>query len=328
MYTEGPVRTFLVGTAVEARRRVKIKAGTVTTPPEVEHAGLGEDFIGITEYAGAVGKDVGVRMNTAQGTFEVECTVGAAIARGTVLYGAAAGKMSDTSNGSAQAVALQVGASNQHIEVALLNVKSTTAATVSIADSGNFTLAATVEAALAEIYQHLVTSQGFINVPLTSFRELAAGVGINAAGNGGILATDTSPIYTNIGDGDAARIAWPAGNADQIQAQLNLPPDIDLTKNLVVHMLCSKDANVNNAVHMDGEAYFGESDADCFPAAAAANLLIQAKGEYTATILAADLPATQTDFNMTLVLMPEAHAGDAVYLHGVWLEYTKKILTT
>lgn len=188
---------------------------------------------------------------------------------------------------------------------------------------------ATVQAALAELYQGLVkTIQGFLPLKLTDFRELAGGIFINGAGNGGLLATDTTPILTNIGDGDAMRIAWAAGNADQIEAQVILPPDMDLTADLVVHFLCSKDGNVNNTVHIDGEAYVGESDADCFPAAAAPALLVQAKGEYTATILAADMPANQTNANLTLVVMPEAHANDAVYLHAVWLEYKKKLLTS
>jgi len=201
------------------------------------------------------------------------------------------------------------------------------ASAISVLDSGTFTSAATVEAALAEIYQHLKSVQGFIPIPLTSFRELAAGVIINAAGNGGLLASDTTPILTCIADGDALRIAWAAGNADQIVASVMLPPDLDITANLVVHLLGSKDGNTNDTVHLYGEAYFGESDADCFPAAAAANLLVQAKGEYTATIPLADLPATQVNHNMTLVLMPEAHANDIVYLHGAWLEYKKTILT-
>jgi predicted RecA/RadA family phage recombinase len=200
------------------------------------------------------------------------------------------------------------------------------ASVVTISDAGLFTANTNVETALQEIFQSLKSVQGFIPIPLTAFRELAAGVFINGAGNGGILATDTTPILTNIADGDGMRIAWAAGNADQIEAQVILPPDIDLTADLVVHFLTSKDANVNT-VHMDGEAYFGESDTDCFPSAAAANLIAQAKAELTATILAADLPATQVNCNMTLVVMPEAHAGDAVYLHAVWLEYKRKLLT-
>ncbi len=202
------------------------------------------------------------------------------------------------------------------------------ASAISIADAGNFTTTAQVEAALQEIYQHLKSIQGFIPIPLTAFRELSSGVILNIAGNGGVLASDTTPILTCIADGDALRIAWAAGNADQIAATIILPPDIDVAADAVVHMLCSKDGNTNNAVHMDGEAYFGESDTDCFPAAGASNLLVQAKAEYTATIALADLPANQTNYNMTLVLMPEAHANDAVYLHAAWIEYKKKILTS
>ncbi len=111
-------KTFKAGAALEARRRVKLKSGTTTTPPEVEHAGAGEAYIGITEYAVKSGEDVTVRLKSDPGTFEVECTVGTAIAIGASLYGAADGKVSDAVSGSAQFTALQAaGASNEHIEV-------------------------------------------------------------------------------------------------------------------------------------------------------------------------------------------------------------------
>ncbi len=111
-------KTFKAGAAIEARRRVKLSAGTTTTPPEVEHAGAGEDYIGVSEYAAPTGEDVSVRLKNADGTFEVECTVGAAIAIGASLYGAADGRVSDTVSGTAQFTALQAaGASNEHIEV-------------------------------------------------------------------------------------------------------------------------------------------------------------------------------------------------------------------
>lgn len=324
MYNEG-IRTFTANGAITNKARVKLTAGSTTSPVQVEIAGAGEQHIGIAEYAVATGELVAVKLRTYPGTHEGVATE--VLAVGATLYGAAAGGVKDTSDGTAIGIALEAAtASGDIIEFIDFTVISTTAAGISIADAGNFTATATAEAALQEIYQHLKSVQGFIPIPLTAFRELAAGVAINAAGNGGILATDTTPIYTNIADGDAARIAWAAGNTDQIQASIMLPPDIDLTAALVVHFLASKDANAN-AVHMDGEAYFGESDGDCFPAAAAANLIAQAKSELTATILAADLPATQVDYNMTLVVMPEAHAGDAVYLHGAWIEYKKKLLT-
>ncbi len=118
-WNEG-VKTFTAGADIEARRRVKLKSGTTATPPEVEHAGAGEDFIGISEYAVKSGQSLAVRLKNSPGTQEVEVSIGTAIAIGTSLYGAAGGKLSDTTSGSAQATALAAAsASNQHIEVLL-----------------------------------------------------------------------------------------------------------------------------------------------------------------------------------------------------------------
>jgi hypothetical protein len=93
-------------------------------------------MIGVTEYSAATNDLVAVKQAGYGGTLEIEATVSSAINVGTSLYGAADGKVSDASSGSAQGVALQVAsASGDHIEVAPLNTKSTTAATVSIADA-------------------------------------------------------------------------------------------------------------------------------------------------------------------------------------------------
>lgn len=111
-------KTFIAGAALGARRRVKLVAGTTTTPPQVEHAGAGEAYIGVTEYAAGAGEQVAVKLKNAEGTFEIECAVGTAIAVGTALHGAADGRVSDTVPvGSAtQFIALEAGATNQHIE--------------------------------------------------------------------------------------------------------------------------------------------------------------------------------------------------------------------
>jgi hypothetical protein len=326
MQNESGILSFTANGAIGARIRVKMTAASTTLPPQVEVAGVGEQHIGVTEEAALDTKTVSVRLRTCPGSVEMVASKDIAIA--TVVYGAALGKVSDASSGSAIGMTKRAASGvGSLVEILPFNVQSTTAATTSIVDAGTYTAETDVEAALQEIYRHLTTAQGFLPVPLTAFRELSAGVVQNLAAHGGILASDSTPILTCIGDGDALRVAWAAGNTDQIAASLILPPDCDGAKDVVVHFLASKDANVNNACHMDGEAYFGESDVDCFPAAAAANLLVQAKGEYTATILAADVPDTQANANMTLVVMPEAHAADVVYLHACWIEYSKKILT-
>ncbi len=121
-WNEG-AKAFIAGADIEARRRVKLKSGTTTTPPEVVHAGAGEDFIGVSEYAVKSGQSLAVRLANSPGTQEVEATVTTAIAVGTTLYGAANGTLGDDDNGgayTAQATALSAAAATgQHIEVLL-----------------------------------------------------------------------------------------------------------------------------------------------------------------------------------------------------------------
>ena len=119
MWNEGK-KTFTAGEDLAAKRRVKIKSGTTTTPPEVEYADAGAAFIGITEYSVDSGDQVAVKLKNAEGTFEVECVIDTAIARGTSLYGAADGKLSDAVSGTAQATSLEAAAvDNEHLEVVL-----------------------------------------------------------------------------------------------------------------------------------------------------------------------------------------------------------------
>ncbi len=105
--TNGSVVTFTAGTALAARTRVKVEGGTTSDPVEVIAAGAGEQHIGITEFAVADGDPVAVRMRNSPGS---QLGIAAdAFARGATLYGAASGKISDTSSGTAIGVALEAG---------------------------------------------------------------------------------------------------------------------------------------------------------------------------------------------------------------------------
>lgn len=120
MYNEG-IKTFTANSAVYAGRRVKLSGGT-TSPPDVELAGAGEYAIGTCEHDAADNELVSVRLNTQNGTHEVEVAVSSAIAQGTALYGAASGRMSDASSGTQYATALEAAsATGDHIEVLLIN---------------------------------------------------------------------------------------------------------------------------------------------------------------------------------------------------------------
>lgn len=101
-YNEG-IRTFTASGAVTAHGRVKIATGTTTSPPQVALAGLGEAHIGVAEYAAADGETFAVKLRNNT----VEVVANEAISIGAVLYGASAGKVADTSSGTAFGIALE-----------------------------------------------------------------------------------------------------------------------------------------------------------------------------------------------------------------------------
>lgn len=192
------------------------------------------------------------------------------------------------------------------------------ASAISVADAGTFTAQTEAEAALQEIYQHLISAQKFVPIPLTAWM---IGNSANTVSFGGPA---TNPILDMAnGDTDSAlRWIWAAATSEELIVQVPLPPDFDPTADLVLHMLTKKDADANT-VTLAADSYFMDGDTKVEDVSAT---IAQAYGETTITIAAADIPAgAQT---VTIELTPSAHAGDALYLSATWLEYTSKLLTS
>jgi hypothetical protein len=328
MYNEG-LRTFLTGEALAEKRRVKIKAGTVTTPAEVEYADAGEDFIGVTEFAvSELAAPITVKFQNAPGTFEIECTVGAAIVRGTVLYGAADGKISDTAVGSGAGISLEAGVTGQQIEVALWNVKSTTAATVSVLDALGIITGGTVEAALAELMVGAKTTQ-YTLMPDQIRLEDGTPVPIFAgAGADG---------WTQLA-GKVLALRWnDGGTPTDIAMQFVMPQDLDDGADMILHLMGAivkaGGAEVDSPV-FTVEAYFDVPGAapgaganvggDSGEFLTAATNTLQEK---TLTIALADVPASPSV--LTLILHPkDGQLGtDDFVLLTPWLEVKRKCLT-
>lgn len=324
------IQTFYAGEALAAKRRVKINTSspaTTTDPPEVVYSDAGEDYIGVTEYAAASGELVAVKLVNAPGSFEICCDIGSAIGRGTTLYGAADGKVSDTSSGSAQGVSKVAAATDGDIiEVLAWNVKSTTAATVSVADTNSNMTGATVEAVLDEIEKALKTAQYTITpdwitaedgTALTKAVDSPAGVGYAQLSN------------------KSQVIKWEksATPADLV-AHFTLPQDLDDTKDVYVHLLGALGAaSPANTPVFTIEAYFDvagaapSADTNCGGESGefSASTNLQEK---TLKLAAADVPESPSA--LTLVLHPkDTELGDVdFYLCGIWLEATRKALTT
>jgi hypothetical protein len=324
MYNEG-IRTFTANGALTDKCRVKVTTGSTTDPIEVEVAGAGEQHIGITEYAAADAALVAVRLRTYPGTHEGVATE--AIEVGDTLYAAAAGGIKDTSDGTAIGIALeQATASGDIIEFIDFTVISTVDSTVSFTDTHGLTLAATVMAALDELYQNAISIQGFIPIPLTALREATAfAVGAITA-NGGILASDTTPV---LGPAVASPldgcqvVSWAASNNDAVIFQVPLPPDLDDTADLVIHLRI-KSAGTTNAVGFNCDAYFNEGDTLVEDASETNQTATWA--EKIITIAAADVPAGAQTLSVSLT--PVAHTTDVMYLSALWIEYKTKLKTS
>lgn len=314
--TKGPV-TFYAGEEMPACRRVKLKSGSTTVPLEVELADAGEDFIGITITNANSGDLITVAPLCREGTFMIEAADSFdALAD---LYGAADGKVSDSSNGTAYFKSLMAaGAGGDVVEAILHPSVSTTAATVSISDSGDFTSEATVEAALQEIYQHLLTAQGFIPLPLTAWFE---GDGTNTVA---ALGPATAPkLDMANGDTDSAlTITWTTTEVDPIIMQIPLPPDLNHGSDLTLHLRAAADGSTDT-ITINSDAYFDEGDTKVEDSVDVSGT---AYAEKEITIAAADIPdGAQT---LTVELTPGSHSNDALEVTATWIEYQRQLLSS
>lgn len=102
-------RTFTAGGVVGEALRVKLSSGAVVV------AGAGEEAIGVNVFA--VTKDELAAVKLAIGGNVVSCTLSGVSTNGNILYGAAAGKVTQTVTGRRFGVALKNGTDGQVIPV-------------------------------------------------------------------------------------------------------------------------------------------------------------------------------------------------------------------
>lgn len=320
-YTE-KLTTFQAGEALLKYRRVKVLSGTTTDPVQVHYADASEQAIGVVDADTASGSLVAVWVTTTEG-----CAADS-FSRGATLYAAASGKISDTSSGSAIGIALEAAtASGDIVEWAPYGVLSTTAATVSYADAAGQTSAATVEALGAEILTDLLSAQSFIGIPLNQFRETTNFDVGNIAANGGVLASDTTPILEaiNAATDGCQRFNWASGEVDQITCQISLPPDLDTTADIKLYTRIASEGTTD-AVGFTVDTFFNEGDTKVVDTSATNQTVTYA--DKLTTIAAADIPAAAAGGTMTIGLTPVAHTTDKMYMTGCKIYYTRALLTS
>lgn len=315
---ESKIPTFTAGEALEQYRRVKIKSGTTTTPPEVEYADAGEVAIGYTTHAVSSGCLISVKTLNYPGT---RIAIAAdSFAVDADLYSANDGKVSDSASGSVIAKAVQAASADlDEVEITDYAVLSTTAGTVSIADAGGFTSETTVEGATQEIYQHILSIQQPLPIPLESLIE---GDGTNLVARLGIATTPVLDMAN--GDTDSAfTVTWAATNSDPVLFQTSLPPGLDIAQDLLIKFRAAMGGATDTPV-VSADTYFNEGDTKVEDDSGAVTGTSYA--EYTITIAAADIPSgAQT---ITVELTPGAHTTDTLIITSIQIEWKSSILTS
>lgn len=161
---------------------------------------------------------------------------------------------------------------------------------------------------------------GQIQLPLVNWRELSAADIINAAGNGGLLAKDTTPILerVNVGTDPALRLKWAATNVDALTISIASPPDLDEAQSVTVKLRAKMSGATDTPViGVDIREDVGGSNIGGNSGALSSTL-----ATVTRTFTATADPTTQKGWTITLT--PGAHGTDALELYAAWIEYTRK----
>jgi hypothetical protein len=160
---------------------------------------------------------------------------------------------------------------------------------------------------------------GFHGFSLNDFREVdgSGDVG-NIAANGGLLASDTTPILRGSA-AESFEIFWATGNVDPIALHITLPADFDGASNVTVDLWVRSGATDAATFTVESGWDDGALVSDSASDAATKSATLH---KITATIAAADIPNTAR--LLTLALTPtNAHATDAYSLLGCAINFTR-----
>lgn len=200
----------------------------------------------------------------------------------------------------------------------------------SIVDAGSLITATTIELALQEAFQHIQTAQAFLNIPIFGTTDIDGDPLVKFAN-----ADAETPGYTT--GGEITGMRWNnKATHSPFHTMVPVPPDLDASKDVIVHVLAAKTGNdgadvttfditvFNNLATAlyDADADFGGTTSAMTAAATAKTLQ-----EVTLTLAAANVAASPCVLSITVQPTDGTLDTDDVIVCGVWLEYTRKTLT-
>jgi hypothetical protein len=203
------------------------------------------------------------------------------------------------------------------------------ASAIDITDAGDFTAQTEVEAALQEIYQHLKSAKGIIPIPMPVITS--AGVALAA-----FVSEDAiSAGYCVTAKGLGIRWNNHATPGPAVGAKVMVPPDADVTADMVLHILAAKSGATagdatkftveafNNVVDaaFDADADFG-GDTDAMVGDDTAKHV----QHLTLNLALANLAAYPSAMELTIKPKNGVLGTDDVIMLAAWIEYKKKLV--
>jgi hypothetical protein len=158
-----------------------------------------------------------------------------------------------------------------------------------------------------------------IALPLVVAREATAGDVSDIAANGGLLASDTTPVLSGTSTTVSQQLLWAASNVDQILWDVLLPEDFDGRDDVLVELWVASGGTTNLtsfAVSTSWDNGAAVSDTATDPAASVTVHKI------TARISAADIPDAAS--YMSIGLTPATHGTDTMILKAARILFTAK----
>src|SRR4051812_5568141 len=151
---------------------------------------------------------------------------------------------------------------------------------------------------IQQITQYGNLKVGFIPLDILNAALIAANV-IQNTTEGGRPDGNTAPILQRINGATdkALRITWAATVVAELAfPPVAMPPDLDPTAPVEVHLMCAKDANANT-VTLAVSAFFGVGDTN---AGGNTPTIAQARAKYKVAIAPADVAAYPEMLNVSL----------------------------
>lgn len=203
------------------------------------------------------------------------------------------------------------------------------ASAISLLDSGEFTEAAQTEAALAEIYQHLKSAKGLIDIPMPVITD--AGVALAAFADGDSVVPGFCVTAKGLG------IRWNNhATPGAVGSKVIVPPDADITANMVLHILAAKTgATVGDATkftvaafnNVVDAAYDADADFGGDTGAMTGDDTAKHIQHVTLALALANLAAYPAAVELTIKPKAGTLGTDDVIMLAAWIEYKKKLLT-